>query len=86
MQQQDIDLITADQRIDWILRHPDMSPWLKTTLRTARQRDPVVVANDLELLNCTLRPWCEMAMQAAAVPLDAAAGRDEAAVEEARRR
>lgn len=75
MQRQEIDLATANQRIDWILRHPDMSPWLKTTLEAARQRNPVAVANDLELLNCALRPWCEMSIHAAAAEADAAADR-----------
>jgi hypothetical protein len=69
MQRQEIDLATANQRIDWILRHPDISPWLKATLEAAHRRDPVAVVNDLELLNCALRPWCELSMQAAALQL-----------------
>lgn len=71
MQRQEIDLATANARIEWLLCDPDMSPWLKTTLRTARQRDPIALANDLELLRCALNPWCELSIQAAASHLGA---------------
>jgi hypothetical protein len=32
-----------------------MSPWLKEALTTARDRDPIDVLNDLEILNHLLR-------------------------------
>lgn len=62
MNDRDLDLTKANQQIDWVLQHPDMSLWLKTTLKAALQRDPLAVSNDLELLNCVLRPWCETSM------------------------
>jgi len=40
-----------DDRIAWILDHPGMSPWLKTAFRTALDRDPIAVINDLEILS-----------------------------------
>lgn len=49
----------AERRIDWVLAHPAMSDWLKNTLRGARERDPVAVLNDLEMLNHLLRPRAE---------------------------
>lgn len=62
MNDRDLDLAKANQQIDWILQHPDTSLWLKTTLKQARRRDPLAVSNDLELLSCVLRPWCETSM------------------------
>ena len=53
----------AEHRIAWVLAHPDMSPWLQETLRTARERDPVAVMNDLELLDALLRPWADARIQ-----------------------
>lgn len=66
----DIDLTKANQQIDWVLQHPDMSAWVKDTLRSALERDPLAVSNDLELLNCVLRLWCESSIQAAALRTD----------------
>ena len=43
-------LQAAEDRIDWVLAHPGMSEWLKETLRSAREREPVDVLNDLEML------------------------------------
>lgn len=43
-------LQAAEDRIDWVLAHPGMSEWLKQSLRSARDREPVDVLNDLELL------------------------------------
>lgn len=45
----------ADQRIDWILQHASMSPWLKETLRGARGCDPIDLLNDLEIICVLLR-------------------------------
>lgn len=45
----------AEDRIDWILAHPGVSAWLKSALRGARDRHPVDVLNDLELLGTLLR-------------------------------
>jgi hypothetical protein len=50
-------LPVAEQRIAWILAHPGVSEWLKDALRNALDRDPVDVANDLELLSQLLHPW-----------------------------
>lgn len=52
-------LTTNDQRIAWILAHPGTSAWLKAALRAARERDPVEVLNELEILNLLLRTECE---------------------------
>ena len=49
---------TNDERIAWILAHPRMSPWLTEALRGARERDPVEVLNELEILNLLLRTDC----------------------------
>ena len=49
----------ADERIEWILANPAMSEWLKSALDGARRRDPRAVLNDLELLDCALRHWCD---------------------------
>lgn len=43
-------LQTAEDQIDWVLAHAGMSDWLKHSLRSARDREPVEVLNDLELL------------------------------------
>lgn len=45
-----------DDQINWVISHPDMSDWLKQALRTARDRSPVDILNDLEILNAILRP------------------------------
>lgn len=52
-------LTTNDQRIAWVLAHPGTSAWLKDALRAARERDPVEVLNELEILNLLLRADCE---------------------------
>lgn len=41
----------AEKRIDWVLSHTDMSDWLKHALRGARDRDPVDLLNELEMLD-----------------------------------
>ncbi len=53
-------LTTNEQRIAWILAHPGTSAWLKDALRGARERDPVEVLNELEILNLLLRSDCEV--------------------------
>jgi hypothetical protein len=50
-------LPVAEQRIAWTLAHSGFSDWLKNALRSALNRDPVDVANDLELLSQLLHPW-----------------------------
>ena len=52
-------LKVAEDRIQWFLEHPGMSDWVKGALRTARDRNPVDVLNDLEILNTLLRPRAE---------------------------
>lgn len=59
MTQLDDALKTNAERIDWVLAHPGMSPWLKTALISARERDPIEVLNDLEILNLLLRTQCD---------------------------
>lgn len=48
-------LLLAEERIDWVLSHPDMSIWLKNALRMARGRDPIDVLNGFELLQTLLQ-------------------------------
>lgn len=45
------DLAMIDARIHWVLEHPDMSPWLKSALRSALVEDPINVTNDLQILS-----------------------------------
>lgn len=44
-----------ESHIAWVLAHPGMSDWLKDALRSAADRDPVHVLNDLEILCLLLR-------------------------------
>lgn len=48
-------LRTIDDRISYVLEHPGMSSWLKQTLKSALDRSPVDILNDLEILEATLR-------------------------------
>ncbi len=52
-------LKTNEQRIAWVLAHPGTSAWLKDALRGARERDPVEVLNELEILTLLLRNDCD---------------------------
>ncbi len=63
MEQQDNNPATVDQQIDWILSHPYISQWLKAALLGARQRKPIDVLNDLEMLDCLLGQWCEASLK-----------------------
>jgi len=56
---------TNEERIAWVLAHPRTSPWLKEALRGARQRDPIEVLNELEILNLLLRTECETRFRSA---------------------
>ena len=56
----------AERRIEFVLAHPGMSRWLKNAMRTALDRDPVKVLNDLGILNTLLRARCEVLMTTAA--------------------
>ena len=47
--------VSNDAPVDFILNHPDMSPWLKDALAAAVDRDPSAVLNDLEILNFVFR-------------------------------
>jgi hypothetical protein len=49
----------AEQRIAWVFAHPGFSDWLKDALRNSLSREPLDVANDLELLGQLLRPWAK---------------------------
>ncbi|WP_041359496.1 hypothetical protein [Nitrobacter hamburgensis] len=44
-----------DTRIAWVLAHREMSCWLKEALKSALNRDPFDILNDLEILNHLLR-------------------------------
>jgi hypothetical protein len=50
-------LIKSHEQIDWVLSRSGMSSWLKSALATARDRDPIDLLNDLEILNHVLRKW-----------------------------
>lgn len=43
-------LLEAEKQIAWVLAHPGMSDWLKDAIRTAVDRDPELLLNDLEIL------------------------------------
>ena len=45
----------AEQRVAWLMGHPDLSFWLKRTLQTALTQDPIKVLNEIELLHDALR-------------------------------
>ena len=64
----DIGLISAERRIHRALAHPALSEWLKDALRSALGRDPLAVANDVELLSHLLRPWSEAHLAREAYP------------------
>ena len=55
----EVELISAERRIHRALAHPALSEWLKDALRSALGRDPLAVANDVELLGHLLRTWTE---------------------------
>jgi len=48
-----------------------MSEWLKHTLRTARERDPIDVLNELEVLNALLRLRCQALLEVLASDVSA---------------
>lgn len=65
MDGQNAALKMTDQRINWVLSHQGMSPWLKMALATARERHPIEVLNDLEILDHLLRTWHEASVRLA---------------------
>lgn len=50
---------TIETQIAFVLGHPGMSGWLKDTLRSALERDPIEILNDLEILSLILRNRAE---------------------------
>ena len=52
-------ITSTEEHIRWVMSHPGMSPWLKMALETARERHPVDLLNDLEILHHLLRARCE---------------------------
>ncbi len=52
-------LSSVDAQIEFVLGHPDMSDWIKDTLRHALARSPIEVLNDLEILNRILGAWSD---------------------------
>ncbi|MDA8349455.1 MAG: hypothetical protein M0038_11745 [Pseudomonadota bacterium] len=67
----EVELISAERRIHRALAHPAFSEWLKDSLRSALGRDPLALANDLELLGHLLRPWTEAHLAREAYPAPA---------------
>ncbi|KTF69517.1 hypothetical protein ACNFJ7_01355 [Sphingomonas sp. HT-1] len=55
-QEPEVELAAIDRRIAWVLNHPGTSPWLKAALEAALAGDPLVVANDVEMLRHLLLP------------------------------
>ena len=49
-------LAVTEDRIAWVLDHPGMSHRLKDAPRSAREREPLDILDDLESLHSTLRP------------------------------
>lgn len=49
-----------DDQIAFVLGNPRMSAWLQTALKEALLLDPIVVLNDLEILNLILRSRSEI--------------------------
>lgn len=60
----DDELEKNQKRIAWVLAHPGVSPWLKEALQAARERDPVDVLNELEILSLLLRSECNARIRA----------------------
>ena len=60
-------LVKSDEQIEWVLSRSNMSQWLKDALAAARDRDPIDVLNDLEILNYLLRTrsntWIQSALE-----------------------
>lgn len=55
----------TEERIDWVLSSANISEWLKDALRSAMDRDPVGILNELEMLNTLLRPRCQCLIELA---------------------
>lgn len=58
------DAQTFEDRIDWVLAHPGMSDWVKDALLAARDRDPIDVLNELEMLRHLLAPRAQARIDA----------------------
>ena len=52
----------TDSMIEWVLSHPGMSSWLKDALRSALDRNPFDVLNDLEILKHLSAARCRSAL------------------------
>lgn len=59
--------VPSDPAVQRLLTAPDVSSWLKDTLRSALQRDPVDAARDAELLHQVLSVRADSLAAAAAV-------------------
>ena len=53
-----------DDHITWLLDHPGSSDWLKATLRSGRECDPIILSNDLQLLSFVLGRRAEAQIRA----------------------
>ena len=60
----DQELTAFEERIDWVLSHPRMSDWLKHALRSARDRNPSDILNDLAMIEALLRRRAELQIEA----------------------
>jgi hypothetical protein len=52
----EVALAEIDRRIAWVLTHSGTSPWLRAALQAALDGDPLLVANDVEMLRHLLVP------------------------------
>lgn len=52
----EVEIAAIECRIAWVLAHPGTSPWLRAALEAALVRDPVEIANDVEMLRHLLLP------------------------------
>jgi hypothetical protein len=55
---------TIDAQVSFVLGNPRMSAWLKTALRETLLEDPILVLNELEILNLILRSRSELLVAA----------------------
>jgi hypothetical protein len=59
---------TIEGQINFVLSHPGMTSWLKDTLRSAFDQDPIQILNELEILNLILRKRAEVMIENAFGP------------------
>lgn len=47
--------MAVDEQIKFVLDHPEMSDWLKITLRGALDLDPISILSDIQILDNIFR-------------------------------